>query len=110
MPRFWCDRPADVLLVSGPDALTYLQSQISQDIRNLGEGDNAYSLVLQPTGKVDALVRIRRSGTESFVIDTDGGFGEGLAARLNRFKIRVKVEIEPVAWRCIATPRARSRP
>ncbi len=99
---FWCEFPRDVLVVTGADALTYLQGQISQDIRELGDGDSAYSLVLQPTGKVDALVRVRRRTAESFEIDTDPGFGDALAARLMRFKIRVKVEIDKVALRAIA--------
>ncbi len=99
---FWCVLPRDVLLVGGADALAYVQGQISQEIRNLGDGDSAYSFVLQPTGKVEALVRIHRRTAESFVLDTDAGFGPSLAARLNRFKIRVKVEIVPVPWHCIA--------
>ena len=102
MTAFWVDAPRDVLLVTGADALTYLQSQISQDIRNLSDGASAYSFVLQPMGKVEALARIHRRSAESFVVDTDVGFGAPLAARLNRFKIRVAVDIGPVTWRCIA--------
>ena len=102
MTAFWCDDPRDVLVVSGVDALTYLQSQISQDIRNLGDDGTTYTFVLQPMGKVEALVRIHRRSAEEFVLDTDAGFGEALAKRLNRFKIRVKVEIIAVDWRCIA--------
>jgi folate-binding protein YgfZ len=32
------------------------------------------------------------------VFDVDPGFGEALVARLNRFKIRVKVDVEPLPW------------
>ena len=99
---FWCDDPRDVLFVTGADSLTYLQSQISQDIRNLADGASAYTFVLQPTGKVDALARITRRSAEVFVLDTDLGFGAALAARLNRFKIRVKVDIAVADASCIA--------
>ncbi|MCU1393685.1 MAG: hypothetical protein JWM34_2113 [Ilumatobacteraceae bacterium] len=102
MSAFWTELPRDVLRVSGADALTYLQSQISQDIRNLGVGDTTYTFVLQPGGKVEALARIHRPATEEFLIDTDAGYGTALAARLNRFKIRVKVDIEPLEWSMIA--------
>lgn len=88
--------------MSGADALTYLQSQLSQDIRGLVDGGTTYSFVLQPAGKVDALVRVRRRSAEEFSIDTDTGFGDALAVRLDRFKIRVKVEIVPMPWRGIA--------
>ena len=102
MDAFWVDDHRDVLVVSGADALTYLQSQISQDIRGLADGATTYSFVLQPMGKVEALVRIQRRSAEEFVLDTEAGFGAPLATRLNRFKIRVKVDIAPVDWRCIA--------
>ena len=102
MSGFWCEYPRDTVRVAGPDALTYLQSQISQDISGLGDGESAYSFVLQPMGKIEALVRIVRHSAEEFVLDTDPGFGEIVVARLNRFKIRVKVDIEPLASRCIA--------
>jgi len=88
--------------VSGADALTYLHSQISQDIRSLGEGQSAYTFVLQPTGKVDVLARVRRLSTDSFLLDTDAGFGEQLLARLNRFKIRVKADIVGAAAAVVA--------
>jgi tRNA-modifying protein YgfZ len=83
----------DHVVVDGPDALTYLQSQISQDIRELPVGASAWTLVLDPTGKVDALAQVTRSDDDRFDFATDAGFGDALAARLNRFKIRVKAEI-----------------
>ena len=83
----------DRVMVSGPDAQTYLQSQVAQEIRNLQIGDTRWTLVLDPTGKVDTLARITRSDDDTFVLDTDAGFGEGLAARIDRFKIRVDAEV-----------------
>jgi tRNA-modifying protein YgfZ len=52
--------------------------------------------VLEPSGKVESLARVTRTGDDRFDFDTDAGFGEALAARLNRFKIRVKAEISVV--------------
>ncbi len=40
--------------------------------------------------------------TEELIIDVEAGFGAAVAARLARFKLRVKVVIEAVAWRCMA--------
>ena len=100
--RFWTEYPRDVVQVTGADALTYLQSQLSQDLRLLQVGQSAWSFVLQPTGKVDVLLRVWRTEDETFVLDTDEGFGEVLIARLNRFKIRVKAEITTLDWSCIA--------
>jgi len=99
---FWFSPERDVVRVHGPDARTYLHSQLSQDVQALAVGARAWSFVLQQTGKVDVLVRVTRVADETFVLDTDGGYGETMVARLNRFKIRVKAEIEPLDWRCIA--------
>jgi tRNA-modifying protein YgfZ len=99
---FWSPYPRDVVQVAGPDAATFLHSQLSQEIRPLAVGESAWSFLLQPTGKIEVLLRIQRVGEESFVLDTDVGFGDAMVARLNRFKIRVKVEISKLAWICIA--------
>ena len=86
------DDARDVVTVSGADAQTYLQSQISQEIRDLEVGASRWTFVLDPSGKVDVLARIRRTDETVFELDTDAGFGEALLARLNRFRIRVDAE------------------
>ena len=100
--RFWTEYPRDVVQVAGADALTYLQSQLSQDLRPVQVGQSVWSFVLQPTGKLDVLLRVWRTDDDTFVLDTDEGFGEVLVARLNRFKIRVKADITALDWKCVA--------
>lgn len=78
--------------VSGPDTWTFLQSLLSQDVDDLGDGERRATLLLTPQGKVDVLAGITRAGDDA-VLDTDPGWGERLAASLGRFKIRTKVEI-----------------
>jgi folate-binding protein YgfZ len=92
----------DALLVSGPDATAYLQGQVSQDVAGLGVGATADALLLSPQGKLDAFLRVTRTGTDEFVLDTDAGFGQVVKARLERFRLRVKVDIEPQSWQCLA--------
>jgi folate-binding protein YgfZ len=94
MGSAWLDEHRDVVTVSGPDAMNYLQSQLSQEIRDLEVGGARWTFVLEPTGKVDVLARIERVDDETYRLDTDAGFGEALLARLNRFKIRVRAETE----------------
>lgn len=84
---------SDAVLVSGPDASTYLHSQVSQDLRDLEVGGRRWTFVLEPTGKIDAVALVTRVGEESFRFDVDAGFGEHLLARLQRFKIRVNAEL-----------------
>ena len=94
--------PRDFLRVSGPDAVSWLQGQLSQDVAKLAVGSSADSLLLQPQGKVDAFVRVTRTDADALVLDVDAGHGEAVADRLKRFKIRIKAEIEPLDWRCLA--------
>ena len=100
--------PRDFVRVAGPDAVTWMQGQLSQDVAALGVGASADSLLLQPQGKVDALVRVVRTGPDELVLDVDEGFGEAVLARLRRFKIRIKADIGPLDWHCLALrgPRA----
>ncbi len=84
------------MIVEGPDAATYLHSQVAQDLSDLAVGQTRWTLVLEPTGKVDSLARVTRTAAERFDFDTDAGYGDALAARLARFKIRVQAEITTV--------------
>ncbi len=99
----------DVVKVFGPDAEIYLQGQTSQDIATLAPGGSAWALVLQPQGKLDVFVRVSKVAPDEFLLDADAGMGAVLVARLNRFKLRTKVEIEPLAWRVTAV-RGPARP
>lgn len=87
--------PRDVVVVGGPDAASYLQGQLSQDIAALPVGGSAFSLLLQPQGKVDAWLRVTRTADDRFALDVDAGHGEAVLARLRRFLLRTKAELWP---------------
>ncbi len=96
MDTDWLGDRRDVVVIAGPDAATYLQSQASQDLRGMVVGDGRWTFFLQPTGRVDVLARVTMVDAERFELDTDPGFGAVLEARLNRFKIRVKARVDAV--------------
>jgi folate-binding protein YgfZ len=104
------DLPRDVLRVSGRDAASFLQGQLSQDLDPLPVriGSSADALLLQPTGKVEAMLRVTRWTEGAFLLDVDAGWGDSVEARLRRFLLRMDVAIEPLPWRCLALrgPRA----
>ncbi len=97
----------DVFAVRGVDAEAYLQGQLSQEIAGLAPGDTTDSLLLQPDGKLSALLRVTRTEPQGFVLDTDAGFGDAMVARLKKFLLRSKVEVERLEWRCVAWRGAR---
>ena len=74
--------------------MTYLQSQLSQEIRDLEVGDARWTFLLEPNGRIDVLARVTRVAADTYRLDTDAGFGEALLARVNRFKIRVRADVE----------------
>lgn len=80
----------DVVRVEGPDAATYLQGQLSQDVDALGEA--AWTFVLQPSGHIVALARLTRAG-DAFALEVDAGLGELVEARLRKFLLRTKATI-----------------
>jgi folate-binding protein YgfZ len=97
----WIER--DVVRASGPETVAFLQGQLSQDVESLAVGGSAWSLLLQPSGKVDSWLRATRVEDDVMVLDVDGGWGDALIERLERFKLRTKCELERVEGpRCLA--------
>jgi folate-binding protein YgfZ len=84
----------DVVAVWGPDATTFLQSLLSQDLDPVAVGGSAHALLLEPRGKLVVDLRAAHVGDDEWWCVCEPGFGAVLAAGLKRFKIRVKVDIE----------------
>lgn len=82
----------DVIWVRGPDAVSFLQGLVSQDVAEMEVGSVARSFLLGPDGKLAALLWLLR-GDDRVGIVTDAGMGGEVAAMLARYKIRVKAEI-----------------
>lgn len=78
--------------VTGPDAATFLDSLLSQDLSNLAAGEVVRSLLLAPQGKLRALLWVERVQDE-FRLVADAGAAAEVAGDLNRFKLRVEATI-----------------
>lgn len=91
-------------LVRGRDAGTYLHSQTSNDISSLRTGESCHCFLLEPTGRVDALMRVTKIGDEPtcYLVDVDDVDPAQVMARLERFKIRVQAEIVPQSVHALA--------
>ena len=48
------------VVVTGPDAWSYLQSLVSADLETIGDGQGVHSLLLTPQGKLDVDFRLLR--------------------------------------------------
>lgn len=82
----------DVVRVSGPEAVDFLQGQLSQEVSALAVGDAAWSFLLEPQGHLVALLRVIRAEAGMLLV-VDAGLGQAVAERLERFKLRVKADI-----------------
>ena len=105
---FWVrGRRATSSRVSGPTPPPSSRASSARTSTAVAVGRSAWSFLLQPQGKVDALrAASPASATTTFVLDVDGGFGADVVARLERFKLRIKADIEAArlagdrgAWR-----------
>lgn len=92
----------DVVCAEGPEASSFLQGQLSQDLRDLVDGSSTWSLLLEPQGRITALLRVTRETEERWLLDTDPGTAPAMLERLNRFKLRTKVGFEALDWSVLA--------
>ncbi|HET9729632.1 MAG TPA: hypothetical protein VFR41_09445 [Acidimicrobiia bacterium] len=99
----------DLVVVDGPDATSFLQSLLSQDLDGVEVGSSVHALLLQPQGKLLVDVYTHRRADNTWWLVCEGGFGATLHEGLARFKIRVKAEIEAVPVDALAVRGARPR-
>ena len=93
-PGAWAaDTSLDVIEVVGPDAVGYLQGQLSQNVSGLAVGAWAPSLLLEPQGKMCAWMRVHRAADDTVHLVVDAGFGTVVEQRLRRFWLRTKAEL-----------------
>jgi folate-binding protein YgfZ len=82
-----------VLRVAGPDALNFLQGQLTNDLRLLADGRTQLAALNTPQGRVVALLRLRLfEGTVYALLPTE--LIEPVSALLRRYVLRSKVRLE----------------
>jgi tRNA-modifying protein YgfZ len=88
-------RLRDFVGVKGPDAATYLQAMVSNDVEALGIGDACEALLLTPKARVIAPLVVLRRGFEDYLLLTEDGLGDDVRAALVRSRFAAKCDIEP---------------
>jgi hypothetical protein len=89
------------LRLEGADAASFLQGQLTSDVRQLSDGRTQLAAANTPQGRVVALLRLRQHG-EAIHALLPRELAAPLSAQLKRYVLRSKVRIEvddrPVAW------------
>ena len=79
----------------GPDAVRYLNGQVSIDISRLTPGKARPACLLNAKGKLCALLQVWRSN-DSLVVEGPAALAENIQARLERYIIADDVELLPI--------------
>lgn len=85
------ERPRAYVAVRGPDAVTYLNRMLSNDVPEQGSVD---ALLLTPKARVIAPLLVWRRGAEDVLVLTEPELGEVVRTHLTRMRFAAKCEIE----------------
>ena len=94
-------RPRDYVGVSGPDAATYLQAMVSNDIEAIGPGESCEALLLTPKARVIAPLVVLRRSANDFLLLTEPGLGDRVRTTLLRSRFAAKCDIESESHRSL---------
>jgi tRNA-modifying protein YgfZ len=85
------DRRMGVIAVAGPDAVEFLQGQVTNDVEALEPGDGCYALLLNPKGKILAEMRVLSRSPEELWLVTEQD--EAVLSHLTTYKIGRQVDV-----------------
>lgn len=85
-----------IFSISGPDALRYLNGQISQDVSLASSTEAVYSIVANFKGKLDGDCYVRKH-EDAILIDCSADQRESLFARLDRYLIADDAELTDIS-------------
>ncbi len=80
------------LALTGADAASFLQGQVSNDVEGLAVGAGCYAAFLTPKGKMLGDVRILNAGDE-LLLDTERVALQALFNMIRRFSLGYQVEL-----------------
>jgi tRNA-modifying protein YgfZ len=87
-------RPRGFVGVAGPDAASYLERMLSNEVESLDVGSSCEALLLTPKARVIATMTVWRRGVEDFLLLTEPDLAEPLRRELTRSRFATKVAIE----------------
>lgn len=92
-PRF-APRARAFVAVAGPDAASYLQRMVSNDVESLAPGESCEALLLTAKARVVAPMIVLRRGEHDFLLMTEPELGDRLREELARYRFAAKCAIE----------------
>jgi folate-binding protein YgfZ len=81
------------LLTSGPDALEFLQGQLTNDIEAIAAGEGCYAALLDRKGHMQADMRVLRFESDRFWVDLERAPTDPVVRHLSLYRVGQEVEI-----------------
>jgi folate-binding protein YgfZ len=90
-----------VIRVHGPDAVKFLQGQLSNDVTKLAAAGSMLAGLHNPQGRVIALLRMVQAGPDDILAVLPRELAAAVGARLSKYVLRAKVTVkdESAHWR-----------
>ena len=86
-----------VARVAGPDAASFLQGLLTNDVESLPVGGARYAALLTPQGKILFDFLVFRPAPDEFLLDAPAAKTAELVKRLGFYKLRAKIEVSDVS-------------
>lgn len=100
-------RVAETLLIEGPDAIAFAQTQFSSNVSQLATGQWQFSAWLDAQGRVRALFHLARIADDRLLLLLRGGNASVMSDALQRFVFRSKLSLSASSSHTLATAAAR---
>jgi len=86
-----------LLLCRGPDAVTYVHDQLTNDIEALAPGEGCYAALLDRKGRMQADMQVLRIADDELLLDCEAAGRDALGAHLGTYRVGRDVEFENLA-------------
>jgi len=98
------NRLFDIITVSGGDARTFLQGQLTQNVNRLDECPSVLAAWCNPKGRVVTVIRLLHGENEEIQLVVPAGLTQSLIRRLLMFRFRARVDVLAAGtkWRSTA--------
>ncbi|MBF2053889.1 MAG: tetratricopeptide repeat protein [Candidatus Sericytochromatia bacterium] len=94
---WWPESEQRAIVVEGPDAGSYLQTQLTQDVLKLDIGQGALAALVDRKAHVRAILSLHRQQAERFLLLPVMG-AEALLAHLEQFHFMEKLSLSEERW------------
>jgi folate-binding protein YgfZ len=86
-----------LLACRGPDAVTYVHEQLTNDVEGLEPGAGCYAALLDRKARMQADLRVLRIAADELLLDCDEAGRDALGVHLGRYRVGRDVEFENLA-------------